>query len=440
MSDSMSSRVNQCASARWFFLALTIASPLTAFAAAPEARSFTAESCKALVGDAPLVWRLDGLKAARDAVGRSGDPMMAAQRKLIKAADAALGKGPYSVVDKTKPSPSGDPHDYVSIGPYWWPDPESKDGLPYIRRDGLVNPERDGDEFDRVRLSAMAGDVRQLALAAYFSGDQRYSKHAEKLLRVWFVDPKTRMNPSLAYAQAVPGKSKGRGIGIIDTFELADVVDAALLLKTQGMLSDEVFTALRGWFGAYARWLDTHENGIEERAAKNNHGTFYDMQYMLFSLFAQDCNAALRSIIRARGRIDTQITASGEMPLESSRSKSLHYHVFNLEAFLMIARMGEHFGLDLYSYKGKQGGGIVQTLGMLAGYAGREDQWPHEQIKDDSAVYLWKMLSRALTTFDDAALVRAEKKATGRKPDDETVLLQFIAPEPAQQPEAPPVN
>jgi hypothetical protein len=29
----------------------------------------------------------------------------------------------------------------MSLAPYWWPDPKSPNGLPYIRRDGERNPE-----------------------------------------------------------------------------------------------------------------------------------------------------------------------------------------------------------------------------------------------------------------------------------------------------------
>ena len=41
-----------------------------------------------------------------------------------------------NVVDGKKlVAPSGDKHDYISVGTYWWPNPDTSDGLPYIRRD-----------------------------------------------------------------------------------------------------------------------------------------------------------------------------------------------------------------------------------------------------------------------------------------------------------------
>ena len=56
----------------------------------------------------------------------------------VPSGDLSLSDGPWSVMDKQHVPPSGDKHDYMSLGPYWWPDPDKPDGLPYIRRDGEV--------------------------------------------------------------------------------------------------------------------------------------------------------------------------------------------------------------------------------------------------------------------------------------------------------------
>ncbi len=389
----------------------------------------TKAQCQASLGNKPLLWQLENLTAARKAINMRDQNLLPAYDTLIRAADKALKRGPYSVVDKTKSSPSGNPHDYVSLAPYWWPDPNKKDGLPYINRDGQVNPERNSDAFDRIRLGKFSDDVRVLSLAAYLSGDTRYAEHAQKLLKTWFLDEETRMNPSLQYAQAVPGRSEGRGIGIIDTHSLFYVVDSALLLSSNNQLTDQTLSGMRQWFGNYAKWLATHKNGLEERVAKNNHGTYYDTQFMLFSLFSYDCNAALKTIGSTRARIDRQINSKGEMPLEIDRTRSLHYHVFNLDAFMLIARMTEHFSLNLYTYKGSDGAGIITALDNLAKYAGREKSWPHPEIKMDSAqLYLWQLLRRAVTIFDNPALEQAEQKAIARTLNDEAVLIYYRPP------------
>ena len=66
---------------------------------------------------------------------------------------------------KTKPAPSGSLHDYFSQGPYFWPDPASPNGLPYIAHDGKVNPESRTEASDQRRVETLGGTVKTLALA-----------------------------------------------------------------------------------------------------------------------------------------------------------------------------------------------------------------------------------------------------------------------------------
>jgi hypothetical protein len=79
-------------------------------------------------------------KKARSPAERKADPVLAC---LFDAADKALREKPFSVVEKTTLPPSGDRHDYLSLAPYAWPDPRRPSGLPYLIRDGEINPERD---------------------------------------------------------------------------------------------------------------------------------------------------------------------------------------------------------------------------------------------------------------------------------------------------------
>src|SRR5436305_1129232 len=86
-------------------------------------------------------------------------------RALVHQADKDMSAGPYSVMHKKLTPPSGDKHDYYSVGPYWWPDPSKPDGLPYIRRDGEVNPARNDNQTDSREIHDMFGTVQTLALA-----------------------------------------------------------------------------------------------------------------------------------------------------------------------------------------------------------------------------------------------------------------------------------
>src|ERR1700731_1697144 len=102
-----------------------------------------AAAVAAAAGQAHSLVLIDAESAARmrDSVKRERAPDQFA--RLDKLAAEALQAGPWSV---TYHRPSGlnvdaGPNDYVSEGPYWWPDPKNPAG-PYIRKDGQRNPGR----------------------------------------------------------------------------------------------------------------------------------------------------------------------------------------------------------------------------------------------------------------------------------------------------------
>lgn len=233
-------------------------------------------------------YTLDGkdLTFSRQQIAAKDPLFVQAQAALQKKADLALKHPLFSVMDKTLVAASGDKHDYYSFPPYWWPNPDTKDGLPYIRKDGQTNPDANSDATDKNRLVKMSNDVSTLALAWYFTQDNRYAQKAAAQLKSWFIDPQTRMNPNLQYAQAIPGINTGRGIGIIDSRALVEVVDAIALLQSSEALNENDVSALKQWFGEYYQWMTTSQNGFEEDNWHNNHGSYFDMQAATFALFS----------------------------------------------------------------------------------------------------------------------------------------------------------
>ena len=328
-----------------------------------------------------------------------------ALKKLIADADKAVAVTPPSVMQKTKVPQSGDKHDYMSIAPYYWPNPATKDGLPYVRKDGKVNPEsREEAANDTLRARLVGTTVETLALGYYFTGDEKYAEHAAKVLRTWFLDPTTKMTPHFRFAQAVPGVNDGRGTGILEARGLADAADAAILLNGSKHWSAADQQALLAWSAAYFEWLTTSKNGQDEHAAKNNHGTWYDVQAVKWALVLGRKDKAKEICAEAiTRRIGVQIQPDGKQPLELVRTASFSYSCFNLRALSALAGLGEHAGVDLWKHRSTDGRSLVAALDFLVPYLGKSPKpWTMQQIHESNDDDVLPVLrAAALATGDD---------------------------------------
>ena len=352
----------------------------------------------------PRVYALDpaALARARRRV-RSGDlGIRPAYDRLVREAAAALEVPAASVMDKRRVPPSGDKHDYVSMGPYWWPDSTKPGGVPYLRRDGERNPEIRVD-YDAPRLAAMISAVTTLSLAYYFSDDEKYAGRARLLLRTWFLDPATRMNPHLRYGQRIPGITEGRAAGIIETRGLVGVVDAIGMLERSPSWTAADQRGMAQWLSAYLGWLRSSVIGKQERGARNNHGTWYDAQVAALALFTDDTALARSTLADARTRrIGSEVMADGRQPYELARTRSLAYSVMNLEGLCRLAELARHLGVDLWSYRSPRGGSIRKALDYLAPYADPRRTWPGRQITPTEPDLLVSPLAEARLAYHDA--------------------------------------
>ncbi len=315
---------------------------------------------------------------------------------LLRNAERTLALEPLSVRNDPTSPPGTDPHDYVSYAPYWWPNPEAKDGLPYIRRDGHVNHAL-RDKGDDKALERMAHATHTLALAYFLSDDARFAIKAEEIMRTWFLDTATYMKPNAEHGQIVPGMNDlGRRAGINEMRFLVDVVDAIGLLSGHHDWPIEERNGLKDWFRDYFYWLRESDHGKQEQARPNNHGTWYDVQFASIALFLDEDDLAKERIERfTKQRIADQIDSSGVQPLEVTRGFSLHYCLFNLEAYFTLANLGERVGIDLWNYVAMNGSSIRKALDRLVPYVGREADWPYPDLGDHDAKDWSLLLSQA---------------------------------------------
>ncbi len=260
---------------------------------------------------------------------------------LITSADSVLKLTTKTVMDKDVIASSGDKHDYMSMGIYWWPDPTKPDGLPYIRKDGQVNPEV-RKITDAKNVKAMVNRIRILSLAYFYSDEVKYAAKALEITKAWFVDDTTKMNPNLNYAQGVPGKSTGRRYGIIETREFGLLMDHLVLVNTTDQWAS-IEKSVKNWLTDYLEWLENSELGRLESETINNHGTWYDVQVASISIFLGKYENAEKVLNRAlKDRLNVQIQGDGSQPEELARTNALDYSAMNLLAFFELSKMSQH--------------------------------------------------------------------------------------------------
>ncbi len=295
--------------------------------------------------------------------------------RILRAARRFLSEEPMTITAYPAARSAGGRHDYFSEGDYWWPDPDHPGG-PYIQRDGMSNP----DNFVAHRRALIRFSIQMPALTAAWVLTRRaaYARQAARHLRAWFLDPSSRMNPNLQYAQAIHGRATGRGIGIIDTIHLVEVTRASAFLRTAGVLSTAEHAQLAQWFIEYLDWMTHSPNGLEEREARNNHGTCWVMQVAQFASYT--ANRELTGYCAERYRtvlVPGQLAADGSFPLELKRTKPYSYTLFNLDAFAAICQILSPLGEDLWHFQLADGRGMRAAMAFVFPYLADKRSWPY---------------------------------------------------------------
>lgn len=349
-------------------------------------------------------------------------------RVLRNAQRYLLGK-PLTVTAARCARSSGGPHDFFSEGDYWWPDPANPQG-PYVQRDGMTNPDNFVDH--RKFLIRLSVQVPALASAWVLTQDSRYAEPAAAHLRAWFVNEATKMNPDLQYAQAIQGRSEGRGTGIIDTIHLVEVARAVPPLFEAGALSQADYDTVRTWFASYMQWMLTSKNGSEERDAENNHGTCWLLQVAAFAKLTGNLGLLRYAADRFKTVIvPAQIEADGSQPLELKRTKPYGYCLFNLEALAGICQIVGEGEENLWEFATSDGRGIGKALDYMFPFIRNKASWPE---RPDVMYYEYWPMRQASLLFGGIALQRAEYldvwKRLPADSDVDEVLRNFFLRQP----------
>jgi len=340
----------------------------------------TLQELDASVGGATRQSLVSVRESVLDQEKRSTDPNVSHLiDRLEQTAKNALSRGPYSVIDKTTLPPSGCSQDYWHPAPYWWPNPDTADGLPYVRRDGERIPgtglfEPESDKYDRSRLQRVFDDSFTLAMAWQLTGNPAFADHAAKIFRRFFIVEESRMNPHLLYSQVRAGHNGNFGYssGIIEMKDLYFYLDAIRILERSGNVSQKEVEAFCSWLDAYLSWLLNSNQGRKERAAANNHGTCYDLQVAAIASFLGRKETLYETLARAQSRIASQFAADGSQPHELHRKATQHYCCFNLQSWINLSELAMRWNVNLW------GGNLDRGVRWFVSLT--QSSWPFPQI------------------------------------------------------------
>ncbi len=332
-----------------------------------------------------LSWTQEELEESKKNIKVDGHIAQQAYDKLIADAEKSMTAGPFTVMSKSSMPESGDKHDYLTLSTYWWPNPNTDDGLPYIRLDGQTNPETQDDSTDKRTWGACYGAIYNLVLAHYFSGEDKYAEKAVELTKVWFLNEDTKMNPNMKYGQSVRGVSPGRVYGLIEVRHFIKVIDCMLLLEhvNSPHWTPADMAALRTWFVDFLDWCYSDDTGLGEMWGYNNHAVWMDAQMIAYLMFTGQFDRARDEITLSIRRERSHFSADGHQHEEAARTRAFSYHCFALEAWAHIIRYGQKLDYPMH-YRNlliTRSRNIRDGVKYLLPYIMREKEWPFYEIR-----------------------------------------------------------
>lgn len=352
---------------------------------------------------------------SKQAINDNKNPLLQGTiKQLLAQADFYLTENASSVMEKNQIPPSGDKHDFLSLSPYYWPVATKRDDTRYIYRDGKFNPEIYSIP-DRRNMEMMIERVKTLSVAYYFTDNTLYASKATEILRVWFLNNNTRMNPNLQYAETIPGKDYGSHSGIIVARDFTDLIYSIVLMQDSSPWTKQDQRGIELWFGKYLEWLLNSDFGKKESKRLNNHGTWYDVQASSIALFLNKTEVT-RDILKNNldRLIAAKIEPDGRQRFELYRTNSLDYHIFNLLAFFNLAKIADNIDIDLWNYETPLGSGLQKALDYLLPYALGKETWPHEQFKPINNDRLLNLLCQATVHYEGNKSYEQAYRSVGR--------------------------
>ncbi len=294
------------------------------------------------------------IAAVRARVGANQQPWKRAYDEMIADANAALNQAPKGVTSQGSTS-----HDYYTQQPYDWSNNmPSPCGATHC--DGLINPLADRADYEAAEDVCRA--IRDLGMAYACTDDTRYADKAIVLVNAWCLDAATYMTPHYTNGQS----------------------EIELSVTIPGMFyGADLMYGYAGWAAAqkaaFLQWAADFTQSATSWSRTNNFENWRLVVLAAGAALTDNQQLLDRACARWREIIPSQVAADGHLTQETSRTKSLDYSTYALNAMLQTAEIARHRGVDLYHYT-TSGRGLELVLDYHAPFIVNTSAWPYEQI------------------------------------------------------------
>lgn len=358
--------------------------------------------------------------------------------RLRRDVGTAIEAGPWAVTDKERLPPSGDPREYLTISEYFWPDPGSPDGLPWLLHDGHINPDAVSVSRNADQLRFMSNGARTFALAGLVLDDPELTERAVATLHRWFLDHDHGMRPNLRFASLIPGRDDPPGWGLIRAHPFLHALEAHSLCNEAGLGGD--LGGLDDWFAEFRSWIVASDMWRSELDRGNNHTTWCLALVLGIAIHLDDAASANELAEMVEGVVMAQIDADGRQPHEAARSRSYFYCCFNLDGLSTLADLAGKVGVDCWSAGTVAGDRLRAAMRWMAPRMEDLDSWPTpfhiEWDRTVGASPLHRIVARCPDADDLADAI--DRVPVARRPSAREWLLWDTRLRPAPQPQPQP--
>jgi hypothetical protein len=298
--------------------------------------------------------------------------------RILQSAAHHLTQTPTPLTTFPCPRSPGTPHDFYSEAEDYWPDPSNPTGS-YVVRTGPPNP--DAFVAHRDALLSVCICVPALTAAYVLTNEARYAQQAIAHLRAWFIDPSTRMTPSLLFGLTVPPAKTGRFEGVVEVVHLAEVVQCVSFLANFEAFAESDRVALQKWFAEYFDWLNTSRLAGLARDNKSHHGTSWLLQAAAIAHLSQAVDDAPLTALRHQYKsssIRAQILADGTFPHELTTPNPYRNTLFNLDMFAGVCVLLSTRFESVWDYELQDGPGMRTIIARLYPYILDRGKWPYK--------------------------------------------------------------